>query len=522
MSDLLVIPIHQELEKRIFWMIRLRWLGAAAAFLLVWVTNGVLPQVLPLGALMGVIGGVLAYNLALYLHARRLSHLDAAARCNSATTNTHVQITLDLLTLTLLLHFSGGLENPFIFFYVLHIITSSILLSKKDSFIYAGLAILLTCGMLVLEAGGVIPHYNLKGYRLSTRYTEPLHIVSISASLSSVLLLTAYFASSIMEHVRAEAREMSHVNAELAASNLACELRTQELTVLNEQLATSNLACELRTQELTALNEQLAASNLACELRTQELAAMNERLKELDDARMQFTLLVTHELRAPVAAIHSYIKLILDGYVPPEKQREILERSEQRAREQLDLIADLLELGKIQQKATREQKEAVAVDYVLDGIAELMRSYARDKGVGLNIEVAEGVPPVTMIANHVKQLWINLISNGIKYTPAGGQVTISLTQDGRYLIGTVQDTGIGISPQDCAHIFQDFYRTDTAKAMERHGTGLGLSIVKRIIEIYGGQIRVQSAVGQGTRFTFLLPLQPDFAIGKENSLVIES
>ena len=127
-----------------------------------------------------------------------------------------------------------------------------------------------------------------------------------SPTLASTLFFTTYVASSIIARLR----------------------------VQNEELIQSNLACELRTEELLE-------ANLACELRSQELATLNTRLRELDAARMQFTLLVTHELRAPVAAIQSYLKLILDGYVPPERQREILERSERRAREQLDLIADI-------------------------------------------------------------------------------------------------------------------------------------------------------------------------------------
>jgi len=489
MEGFLKALAHQELGDRNRWLIQLRWLSIAGTVALILIGNVALPNTLPLVYLFAVTAGLALCNLGLYLYTRRLAALDSDQRYPRALRVAHLQIALDMVSLTLLVHFSGGLENPFLFYYVLVVISASVLLSARASFGFAGLAIVLLLGMLILESTGVIPHYNLRGYRISTRYAEPIHVVSVSVVLSSMILLTTYFASSVVASLRKRTQE-------LMESNLACELRTAEL-------ADANRSCELRAGEL-------AEANLSCELRAAELAELNVRLKELDDARMQFTLLVTHELRAPVAAIHSYLKLILEGYVPPERQQEILQRSATRAREQLDLIADLLELGKIQQKGLSESKSPAQVEQVLSSVVDALHTVANDKSIRLLTEIAPNLPPVMMAPNHVKQLWMNLVSNAIKYTKPGGTVTVYLRREEQALVGAVQDTGIGISAEDQQRIFQDFFRTDEAKAMEQQGTGLGLSIVKRIVEIYGGQISLQSEVGVGSTFTFVLPL-PDAA-----------
>lgn len=456
MTELLIVPAHRELSERIHWLIQLRWLAVSSALITIVVANALLPNTLPLVPLVSVTLAIAVYNLCLYVYANGLDKYDFASRYRRSLFIAHTQITLDLIALTLLLHFAGGLENPFYFYYVLHMITTSILLSRKSSLRYAGLATVLFCGMLILEARGFIPHYNLRGYRATSRYAEPLHVFSISFALASTLFFTAYFASSIMSRL------------------------------------------QVKTKDLVEANQ-------ACEYQVQQLADLNAKLKKADEMRTQFTLLVTHELRAPVAAIHSYLKLILDGYVPPEKQQDILERSERRAREQLELIADLLELGRIQQKAATDKTEPVQVDEVLQSVSEMMRTHAQEKGLSFNVEIAPGLPPVKATPDHIKQVWMNLISNAVKYTKPGGTVTVSVSQNPNYVVGEVQDTGIGISPEHQTKIFDEFFRTDEAKAMERQGTGLGLSIVKRIVEVYGGRIWVESEVGKGSKFTFTLP-----------------
>ena len=240
----------------------------------------------------------------------------------------------------------------------------------------------------------------------------------------------------------------------------------------------------------------------------QRWAQEKAELQRLNQLKSQFTLLVAHELRAPVAAIQSYLKLILEGYVPPERFTEIVARAERRAGEQLALIGDLLELARITGGPPREE-ELTPVDLgeVLGEIRDMMQASADEKGLQVKLEVAPGLPTIQANPKHMRQLWTNLVSNAIKYTPAGGHVWARVLAEDDRIVGQVQDTGIGIAQEDVPRIFEDFYRTNQAKDFERMGTGLGLSIVKAILEVYGGDIRVESELGQGSTFVFRLPLE---------------
>ncbi len=241
------------------------------------------------------------------------------------------------------------------------------------------------------------------------------------------------------------------------------------------------------------------------EAEARQLASDKARLEELEKSKAAFIRLVTHELQSPAAAVQSYLQLILDGYVPPEKTREYVEKAAARAREEVTLIGDLLELGRLRELKDRGQIAPVRLDDVLRRALEPLENQANQKGQRLHVEIAPGVPPVRGVANEFKSLWSNLIGNAIKYTPEGGAVTVSLRTDGQQVIGQVRDTGIGIPPEARDRLFTEFFRAENAKASSLRGTGLGLVIVKQVVEAVGGQIWVESEVGRGSTFTFVLP-----------------
>ena len=140
-------------------------------------------------------------------------------------------------------------------------------------------------------------------------------------------------------------------------------------------------------------------------------------------------------------------------------------------------------------------------------MCELLREQAHEKKQSFELDILDH-PIINADRDHLKQIWTNLVSNAIKYTPVGGRIAVRLQTDDDCLIGVVEDSGIGITEQDQQHLFQEFFRSDQAKASGEIGTGLGLSIVKQIVDSYQGQIKVTSKSGQGSRFTFILPLQP--------------
>ncbi|RPI29003.1 MAG: hybrid sensor histidine kinase/response regulator [Acidobacteria bacterium] len=244
----------------------------------------------------------------------------------------------------------------------------------------------------------------------------------------------------------------------------------------------------------------------AVEAEARRLAEEKARLEELDKAKKQFIRLVTHELQRPIADIYNYLQLLLEGYVEPDELRSVIEKSRARALEQMELIADLLELGQIQILTTPAKGEPVQLDRILADVLETVYPRANLKGVKINVETNQPVPPVWGLAARLRSVWANLISNAVKYTPDGGCVTVAQREDHGRIVGEVTDTGIGIPEEDQGQIFGEFFRAGNARALEIPGTGLGLTIVKKIVEDAGGSISFESQPGRGTRFEFKLPV----------------
>lgn len=243
----------------------------------------------------------------------------------------------------------------------------------------------------------------------------------------------------------------------------------------------------------------------AAEEEVQRLADEKKRLEELDRAKRQFIRLVTHELQAPVSAIENYLKLIQDGYIPPEEQPEILEKCMHRTQEERALIADLLELGHLEVLETFK-KEDVNLGEVLQTVMDASQEEIKQKDLHFEVQIAPDLPDLKAAPEQIKSLWNNLINNAIKYTPKHGSISIQLGVDQGNIFGSVRDTGIGIPPEDQSQIFSEFHRAHNAKELEIPGTGLGLAIVKRIVEGLNGTLVVDSEIGQGSVFSFRIPL----------------
>ena len=261
---------------------------------------------------------------------------------------------------------------------------------------------------------------------------------------------------------------------------------------------------------LMSVNQGLERRHLkAVEAEAEELAQAKSELERLDAIKSQLMLKVAHELRAPVAAVQSYINLIHAGYVTEEELDATLDRIQDRLEGLSDLISDLLELARLKQAQDQLPADASSCQMadILAEICDLFQEAARDKQQSLQVDIMDR-PVILANRDDLEQIWTNLISNAIKYTPVGGRITVSLRTDPSQLIGTVADSGIGIREEDLPHLFQEFFRTDEAKASGEIGTGLGLSIVKHIVNSYGGEIRVTSQPDQGSQFTFSLPLRP--------------
>jgi two-component system, OmpR family, phosphate regulon sensor histidine kinase PhoR len=230
-------------------------------------------------------------------------------------------------------------------------------------------------------------------------------------------------------------------------------------------------------------------------------------LKRVETMRRDFVANVSHELRTPVAVIKGYGETLLDGALndSPERARHFVEVIVSHAERLANLINDILTLSRLEAKDASLALHPLDLCGTMHKAQMLMEDHARAKGIRLTATCLEGVPKVMADQGQFEQVLLNLLDNAIKYTPDGGDVSISARLSGERIQIRVSDTGIGIPSKDLPRIFERFYRVDEGRSREQGGTGLGLSIVKHIVQLHGGEITVTSEAGKGSIFTVLLP-----------------
>jgi signal transduction histidine kinase len=238
-----------------------------------------------------------------------------------------------------------------------------------------------------------------------------------------------------------------------------------------------------------------------------EIQEKSRQLAEASQHKSQFLANMSHELRTPLNAILGYTELITDGVygVPPEKMEAVLRRVESNGKHLLGLINAVLDLSKIE----AGQLTLDLGDYSLQDVARTafgaVEALAADKKIAFKVEVAPNMPRGHGDERRLTQVLLNLVGNAIKFTDAGEVVIKASASNGSFSL-SVRDTGPGISEADQAKLFQEFQQADNSITRKKGGTGLGLAISKRIIEMHGGRIWVESVVGQGSTFSFILPV----------------
>jgi signal transduction histidine kinase len=248
-----------------------------------------------------------------------------------------------------------------------------------------------------------------------------------------------------------------------------------------------------------------------------EIQDKSRQLEEASQHKSQFLANMSHELRTPLNAILGYTELIADGAYgePSEKMLGILKRLEANGRHLLGLINDVLDLSKIE----AGQLVLELSDYSVQDIAQTVRStlepLAADKKLAFKLELAPELPAGHGDGRRLTQVLINLVGNAIKFTDAGEVAIKAEANNGSFHV-SVRDTGPGISAVDQAKLFQEFQQADNAITRKKGGTGLGLAISKRIIEMHGGKIWVESQPGQGSTFAFTLPVIVDQQVNVES------
>jgi len=247
----------------------------------------------------------------------------------------------------------------------------------------------------------------------------------------------------------------------------------------------------------------------------EEIQDKSRQVEEASKHKSQFLANMSHELRTPLNAILGYTELIIDGIYgeAPEKMRVVMERVQSNGKHLLGLINDVLDLSKIEAGQLVLSIQDYSIKDVVHGVYSAVEPLASGKKLAFKIDVPANLPPARGDDRRLTQVLLNLVGNAIKFTDAGEVAVKAAASNGAYTI-SVRDTGPGIAEADQVKIFDEFQQADSTQTKAKGGTGLGLSIAKRIIEMHGGTLWVESSLGAGSTFSFTVPLRVEHQAGR--------
>ena len=230
--------------------------------------------------------------------------------------------------------------------------------------------------------------------------------------------------------------------------------------------------------------------------------------RRLDDARREFVANVSHELRTPLTNIRSYTETLLDaaGDIPLDTEKQFLGVISSESERMARIVTDLLTLSKLDYGRMELRMTRFSLADMLRNVANAMKLTAQDSGHELQVDTPDDLPAIVGDRERIEQVVVNILSNAVKYTPAGGHIRLAAcTMPNNRVRITVEDDGVGIPASDVPRLFERFYRVDKARSRAAGGTGLGLAIAKEIVEQHEGKIALASEYGKGTTVTITLP-----------------
>jgi len=442
MDDKLV-PAHIHFAR---WFIRIRWF----AFFILIISSYIVKHLFNVS-----IQEVSIYILSIILFAlnvihtiilRRITKKEGGKIIARIKEEIHFQIITDLIVLTLIIHYSGGIENPLILFYFLHMIIASSIFSTLVSYLYVAFAILLAALLGLLECYSFIPHYPMEGFINHVLYKNTLYVFGTGFVFTCTSVLVVSLAHMIISR----------------------SIKSEETYVKT-----------------------------------------NIELENKDKLKNEYVLRVTHDIKGHVAAILSCIDVIRSKIAGPlnEVQEEFANRTFERTELLSGFVKNLLNLTTKRLKHVNEYEEFMFID-LINKVVTPIQILSKDKSIDFNIYVDKSINIITGNPFTIEELYSNLLLNAVKYTPSNGHISLTVKNRLNHIITEISDSGIGIPKEELSKVFDEFYRATNVPKDIKTGSGLGLSIVKQIVENHNGRISVSSELGVWTKFTIILPKNP--------------
>ncbi len=282
-----------------------------------------------------------------------------------------------------------------------------------------------------------------------------------------------------------------------------------EIARLQARLRQSQEELERHVAELQDTRDRYEAQGEELVATCEDLAAARDKAVYANHHKSQFLAYMSHEIRTPLNAILGFSEVIRDevlGPVTPEKYREYAGDIHTSGDHLLELINDILDLSKIEAGKLEIEEAEIDVAASVEASLRFVRERANKAGLSLKTETPPGLLALHADVRMVKQMLINLLTNAVKFTPSGGEITVAAVRGGSGgLELSVRDTGAGIAPEDLSKVMKAYGQAGKTRSRGFEGTGLGLQLVKKMIELHGGSVELQSELGAGTTFTLRFP-----------------
>ncbi len=425
------------LQSRISWSITLRWLIVAGYFCATLIAEFFFELPFPYEKIWIVLA-LLAGSNAIYLLVFRL-YKEFSFRAEMFFLQVHIVV--DLLFLTALIHYAGGVENPIYLFYAFHVVLSSILFPGWRPVVFTTLIVVLFALLIYFEYAGILHHYCIFNTNM---HSNEFFIFIVLAVFTITVYVTMYICTSFMYIFRNIKRQMDEQNLQLIEAD---KQKTQFYRFTSHELKSPVVAIK---------------SSIDGVIRTYG--------SQIDNRGM-----------------------------------DILKRASGRSAQMLQIIRELLELSKNRSLVGKKDGKVVNLNDVILEIVEQEKVQAEEKSISISLDLTIEPMKVFGDPSDFKEVCANIIVNAIRYTKEGGSIFIKTGKTDKQILFSVKDSGIGISDKDLHKVFEEFYRSENAKHEVRLGTGLGLSLVKQIVENNQGNIRIESKLNQGTTVNITFP-----------------